>query len=241
MTDDIIDVLDGSIYRITLNRPERGNGVSDAMVAHLTDLIGSVNPEARVIVIKGAGDDFCIGRATSGPPPAMEALQLRRAHDVVFRAYGALRDSPIPVVAVVRGRALGFGCALAAVADITIAADTATFQIPEFAHGIMPTMVMSALIDRAPLKALMYQVYSCKIMDAERARAIGIASEVVPASELDAAESSFLASLVKAPRPAVLAVKEYALGASPIDISKAVDYARALHAVINTSSEMRSK
>lgn len=241
MTDDITDAMDGPVYRITLNRPERGNGMSDAMIVHLSDLVESAKPEARAIVIEGAGDDFCVGRASSGPPPAMEALQLRRAHDIVFRAYGALRNSPIPVIAIVRGRALGFGCALAAVADITIAADTATFQIPEFAHRIMPTMVMSALIDRVPLKALMYQVYSCKIMDAERARSIGIVSDIVPASDLKAAESTFLDALLKAPTPALLAVKEYALGASAIDISKAVDYARALHAVINTSSEMRTK
>ena len=73
-----------------------------------------------------------------------EALALRRTNDVVFQCYGAFRRSPVPIIAVVQGQALGFGCALAAAADVTIAADSATFQLPEVGHNIMPTMAMSA-------------------------------------------------------------------------------------------------
>lgn len=244
MNSDILVESQGEVLSITLNRPDLGNAASDEMAARLTEAIEGLDPNMRAVVLRGAGEDFCIGRAS--PPrakdaPPLEALQLRKAHDVVFRAYGAIRNSPVPVIALVRGRALGFGCAIAGVADITIAAADARFQIPEFAHNIMPTMVMSSLIDRVPLKSLMYQVYTAKEMSAERALAIGIVSEVAASAELDAVLDQTLASLLKAPRPALLAVKEYARGAQAIDIQKAVDYARALHAVVNTSSEMRRK
>jgi enoyl-CoA hydratase len=244
MNSDVIVKREGEVLSITLNRPDRGNAASDEMAVRLTEAVEQADPDIRAVVIRGAGEDFCVGRASPPRPkdaPAPEALQLRKAHDVVFRAYGAIRTSPVPVIALVQGRALGFGCAIAAVADITIAAADARFQVPEFAHNILPTMVMSSLIDRVPLKALMYQVYTTKEISAERALAIGIASEVVVSAELEAVLDQTLKSLLKAPRPALLAVKEYARGAQAIDIQKAVDYARSLHAVINTSSEMRRK
>jgi enoyl-CoA hydratase len=231
----------GAVYAITLNRPEAGNALPDAAIIRLGDLLEAVDSSVRVITLQGAGSDFCVGRQ---PPPgkapnAMEALELRRAHDVVFRAYGAVRNASVPVVAVVRGRALGFGLALASVADVTIAADDATFQIPEFAHNIMPTMVMSALIDRVPLKALTYRVYTAEPFGAEVALRMGAISEIAAAGQLDGVVEKLLARLLAAPAPALLAVKEYARNAQAIDINKAVNYARALHAVINTSSEMR--
>jgi enoyl-CoA hydratase len=242
MTDTIRAERKNGVYAITLNRPAAGNAVSDAMIVQLGDLLEAVDSTVRVITIEGAGADFCVGREPpppGAPPRQMEALELRRAHDIVFRTYGLVRHSRVPVVAKVRGRALGFGFALAAVADLTIAADTATFQIPEFSHNIMPTMVMSALIDRVPLKALMYRVYSATAFGAEEALKIGAISAIEPASQLDNAIETLLKQLLAAPTPALLAVKEFAHHAQAIDINKAVEYARALHAVINTSSEMQ--
>jgi enoyl-CoA hydratase len=190
MTDPIRAEHKGAVYAITLNRPEKANAVSDSMIVRLGDLLETVDSSVRVITIQGAGSDFCVGREP--PPPGaprkpMEALELRRAHDIVFRVYGLIRNARVPVIAAVRGRALGFGFALAAIADITIAADTATFQIPEFAHNIMPTMVMSALIDRVPLKALMHRVYAAEAFGADEALRIGAISDVTPASQLDGA------------------------------------------------------
>ncbi len=242
MTDAVQAEQKGAVYAITLNRPETGNAVSDAAIVRLGDLLEAVDPAVRVITLQGAGSDFCVGREP--PPPGaprkpMEALELRRAHDIVFRVYGLIRNARVPVVAVVRGRALGFGFALAAVADITIAADDATFQIPEFAHHIMPTMVMSALIDRVPLKALMHRVYTAATFDSDEALRIGAISEITSPGHLDGAVATLLERLLAAPTPALLAVKEFARNAQAIDMNKAVEYARALHAVINTSSEMR--
>jgi enoyl-CoA hydratase len=242
MSDDILIARQGDVCTITLNRPDTGNAVPDSMIVELGDAFANVEPDVRVIVLRGAGHDFCVGRA---PPPTkpgpMEALELRNAHDIVFRAYGLIRQAPQPVIAVVKGRALGFGFAVAAVADITIAADTAQFQIPEFAHNIMPTMVMSAIIDRVPLKALMQHVYETEPFGPERALAIGAISSIAPAGTLDEALDAMLKRMLAAPAPALFAVKEYARNAQPIDLNKAVEYARAFHAMINTSSEMRKK
>ena len=119
---DILSKQNGPILEITLNRPERGNGADDAMAIELTRLIENVLAGTACIVLRGAGADFCTGRVQSGPPPTGpgNAFAVRQFFEAVFKCYGAIRNSPVPVIAVVQGRALGFGCAIAAVADITM-------------------------------------------------------------------------------------------------------------------------
>ena len=241
MADQILTARKGPVLEITLNRPEIGNAASDAMAIELAKLLLSAGESAEIVVLRGAGEDFCVGRETMGkrPPGAPpEALELRRRNDVVFNCYGAFRRCEVPVIGVVKGRAFGFGCAIAAVCDITLAADTARFQVPEMQHNIMPTMVMSALVDRVPRKALTYLVWSTAIVTPARAREAGIVSEVFPAPELDGAVDALVAQIMKAPRPARVGCKDYARTALDMDVTGAVDFARSIHAVINSSSEM---
>jgi enoyl-CoA hydratase len=240
---DILSKQNGPVLEITLNRPEHGNGATDAMAVEVARLINEAPAEAQVILLRGAGSDFCIGRAAMGQQPnaPAEALDRKRAFDVIFNCYGAIRNSPIPVIAVVQGRALGFGCAVAAVADMTIASDTAQFQVPEMAHNILPTMVMSSFVDRVPRKAFMQLVYSTAVIDAQRALSFGIASDVVPAAQLEESVQKLTAAILKAPPPAIRGVKEYVRTAFSMHTEGAVDFARNIHAVINSSSEMRRK
>src|SRR5262249_49083905 len=159
--------------------------------------------------------DFCLGRAAMGrpagaPPTAPDTLDLRDANDdTVFKAYGAFRASRAPVLGVVKGKALGFGCALAAACDITIAADNAQVQLPERGHNIMPTMAMSSMVDRTLRKALNYLTWSTEMIDAQTALTYGIVSRVFPAAELDAKADALIATMAKAPKDATYAVKEY--------------------------------
>jgi enoyl-CoA hydratase len=244
MADQILTARKGPVLEITLNRPEIGNAASDAMAVELAKILLSAGESAEIVVLRGAGDDFCVGRETMGkrPPGAQpDALELRCRNDVVFNCYGAFRRCEIPVIGVVKGRAFGFGCAIAAVCDITLAADTAKFQVPEMAHNIMPTMVMSALVDRVPRKALTYLVWSTAIVTPARAREAGIVSEVFPAAELDGAVEALCEQIMRAPRPARVGCKDYARTALDMDVTGAIDYARSIHAVINSSSEMLPK
>ena len=244
MADQILTARKGPVLEITLNRPEIGNAASDAMAVELAKILLSAGESSEIVVLRGAGDDFCVGRETMGkrPPGAQpDALELRRRNDVVFNCYGAFRRCEIPVIGVVKGRAFGFGCAIAAVCDITLAADTAKFQVPEMAHNIMPTMVMSALVDRVPRKALTYLVWSTAVVTPARAREAGIVSEVFPAAELDQAVEALCEQIMRAPRPARVGCKDYARTALDMDVTGAIDYARSIHAVINSSSEMLPK
>jgi len=242
MSDFVVETADG-VLRVTINHPERGNEMSDDMAVELTRIIEGAAKTASVMVLRGAGDDFCIGRARGpgGPPPMNDALERRDVSDTIFNCYGAFRRASIPIVGAVKGRALGFGCALAALCDITIAAENAQFQAPEYAHNIMPTMVMSALVDRVSRKTMNYLIYSTEMLDAQRALIAGLVSQVVPEANLDEAVEKLCRNIVKAPRSATEAVKEYSNTAPDMSVPGAVEYARNLHATINSAIEARTK
>jgi enoyl-CoA hydratase len=241
MAEPLLKAKDGDITTITLNRPEAGNRQTDATWAQLTEMIYAAANEARLILLKGAGADFCLGReAMTQPAPVLEAYAMRERSETIFNLYGAFRNCKIPIIGVVQGRAVGLGCALAALCDITVASDKARFQLPEMAHRIMPTIAMSALVDRVPRKAATYLVYSTQEIDAQQALFFGLISTVVPANELDAAVDGLLERLKKTPAPALMAVKEYARSAFSMSTQAANDFARNLHATVNTFSGMRS-
>jgi enoyl-CoA hydratase len=241
MADDILVDIDGPVLNILLNRPEFGNGVTDEMAARLSELLLGAAKTSRLVVLRGAGADFCVGRAAGRPvAAATEALQRRRSTEVIFECYGAFRKTPVPIVSLVQGKAFGFGCGIAALSDITIATDQASFQLPEMSHRVLPTMIMSSLIDRVPRKALSHMVYTSSTIGPERALTFGLVGDVVPSESAEAALDVICKSILSAPAPATEGVKEYLRSAFGMDIHGAVDFARNLHATINSSSEMKA-
>jgi len=230
----------GDITTITLNRPEAGNRQTDATWAQVTQMFDDAAKESRAIVFKGAGEDFCLGREAMGQPaPVLEAYTVRDRSETIFNLYGAFRNAKVPIIGVVQGRAVGLGCALAALCDITIASDKARFQFPETAHRIMPTIAFSALVDRMPRKAATFMIYSAEEIDAHKALTFGIVSDVVPHGDLDTSVNRLVEHLQKMPLAAVLAVKEYARSAFGMSTPAATDFARNLHATVNSFSGMR--
>ena len=243
MADPVVMQKDGDIVTITLNRPEAGNRQTDATWAQVTQMFDDASKSSRLILFKGAGDDFCMGREAMGqaqPGPAPEAYAVRDRAETIFNLYGAFRNARVPVIGVVQGRAVGLGCALAALCDITIASDRARFSFPETAHRIMPTIAFSALVDRMPRKAATFMLYSAQEIDAHKALTFGLASNVVPASDLESAVGTLVEHLKKMPLAAVLALKEYARTAFGMSTQAATDFARNLHATVNSFSGMKS-
>jgi enoyl-CoA hydratase len=191
-------------------------------------------------VVSSVGPDFCTGRIRdAATPPAAEAYARRPEYDSIFNSYKSVRSAQVPVVGILRGRVMGYGTALAALCDVSFAADTATFNIPEITHNVMPTMVMSALYDRVNRNAILWMAYSAEFIDAKQAKDWGIVSQVVAQDKLDATAAGFLDVLLSRPRPAILGLKEYLRVAPRMDEQAAIDYARALHSMVNTSAAMK--
>jgi enoyl-CoA hydratase/carnithine racemase len=119
MSDFVQSVTAGGITTITLNRADCGNLVSNAMGAEIAGMIDAA-AGSRLIVLRGAGDDFCLGRdgaAMKAQGPLKTAIDVRRGNtEPALFVYSAFRRTTVPVLGVVQGRAIGFGCALAACA-----------------------------------------------------------------------------------------------------------------------------
>jgi enoyl-CoA hydratase/carnithine racemase len=230
MSNPIRCEVEGSVTKITLNRPEVGNRVTNEMGRQLAEMIAAAG-ESQLIVLRGAGGDFCVGRDLGPPPPGLPltALDVRRGNtEPVLALYGAFRRSPVPVLGVVTGRAIGLGCALAGLCDVTIASSDARFQLPEMQHDIPPCLVMFALLDRVPRKALTHFVYSTDEIDAATALSIGLVSRVVPGPRLEAEVGGFISTMTTRSPAAVRAVKEFLRSAPAMDAQGAADFASNL-------------
>ena len=235
MTDEVRIAARDGVLEIELYRPGQGNALTPAMAISIVDALGTLEPETRVVVLRGAGADFCTGRAPGSlPPPGSRAtaLDLRRSvSDPVLDFYAALREASVPVIAEIRGRAAGVGCAIAALADVAVAAETATFQVPEMNHDIAPTLVMDALCDRIPRAALARMVLTRDAVSANEAKAMGLIGAVAPAEGLAAEVERIVAQLARNSAPVVRGVKAFLSRAPEASFTTR----RELAALINAS------
>jgi len=231
--EQVIVRRSGDVLDIVLNRPEKGNylnaGIGDAIIATLANLEDSV----KLVRLSGNGPDFCAGRdspiPTLGPKPSAETIRKVVAAPPLA-LYDAVKAAPVPVVAVVRGKAVGAGCGLACVCDITLCADDAVFQIPEMERDIPPTLVMTALIDRVPVKTLSYMVFSRAPLSAQEALRDGLVQQVVPAVELDAEADKLVATMLGNSATSLRAVKQYLRQAPEMSAQAASGFAAHLAA-----------
>ncbi|WP_052402689.1 enoyl-CoA hydratase/isomerase family protein [Muricoccus aerilatus] len=172
-----------------------------------------IGEEVRLIRLRAEGRDFCRGRVSPTPPPGAPRPPLapmrREVAEAPLRVYGALRGAAVPVLAVVRGSAHGYGAALVAASDLAVAADTARFAVPEMERGIPPLLVLTAFAGRVGEKAAAHLALGRREMDATEALAAGLVGEVVPEAGLEAAAERLTRAALDAPAAATRAVKAY--------------------------------
>ena len=184
MSDTIRSAQDGDITTITIDKPDNGNRVTNAMAAELGAAIDGAG-QSKLVILRGAGDVFCLGRDM---PPGSEdgnAMDIRAGNtEPALELFAKFQRCPATIIGVVRGKAVGMGCAMAALCDITLAADDASFQVPEMHRDLPPTLVMWALADRIPRKAAAHMVYSQDPIDATTALTLGLVSRVIPAADI---------------------------------------------------------
>ena len=237
---DMIFSRDGEIAQIVFNRPENGNMLTIDMVNRLAAQVTEAgrDPGVKAILLAANGDDFCLGRDPSGAPEQAPktAVEMRDAlTSPILGIYAAVRGAEIPVVAAVQGLANGFGCAMAAVCDVTIAADNSRFALPEMSHDLPPTLAMCAHIDRTMTKSIGWLVYSTGQIDAETARNLGFVSQIVASDQLKSETDKFLSGLIERSRVALATCKTYLANARLMETDKAADYAGNLLSVVMSS------
>jgi enoyl-CoA hydratase len=228
----------GDASHITLSRPENGNLISNPMAEDLIRMLKASEKTSKLIIFRGAGRDFCVGRE-GGRPPAdqkLTALEFREyTTEPALRLYAAFRECKIPIIGVVQGRALGVGCSLAALCDMTLASDQSSYSFPEMTHDLPPTLAMSALLGKVSPKVISYMVYSTDEIDAAEAKDIGIISRVVAAQDLEVEVTRISEFMLGRTMPSLIAVKEYLRSAPSMDSTAFSDFASNLLANVLAS------
>ena len=199
MSGTIIYEKTDGIARLTLNRPAVLNALNLEMRDELWDALGAFrdDPDARVLILRGAGKAFSAGADISdfGTAPSLtEARRARRERDV----WDLLLHLPKPTIAAVHGYALGAGCEMALLCDLRIAADDANFGLPEVSLGYIPSAGGTQTLPRTvPPGAAMQMILSGDPIDAEEAYRLRLVHRVVPRDELDAAASDWARTLAE--------------------------------------------
>ncbi len=152
--DGLLVTHEGGVLRLTLDRPTRRNAITDDIVHALTDIIEVAGNDdaARVIVLDATGDHFCSGfdlslRGTTDDKPRIGATQ-RQMRGHVNRLIPTMLETQTPIVAAVRGYAIGLGLNLVLAADFAVVADDARLRAPFTTMGFTPDSGASWLIPR---------------------------------------------------------------------------------------------
>lgn len=229
---------DGAVATITLDRPAEGNLLPVDGVRELTAAFRAAGAsDAKVIVVRGNGSDFCRGRDPKGGPPSPTAMTMRvNVCEPILDAYDAMANARQPIIGVVQGAAHGFGAAIAGACDLTIAHDTARFRLPEMEKDLPPTLAVSALLPRVPRKALAWMVYSMDELDAATALQIGMVSKVVPSAQVEGEVAKLLATMTARSPEALVAMKDFLRAAPYMEPRGMADYAANLLASVLSSA-----
>ncbi|MFQ6141621.1 enoyl-CoA hydratase/isomerase family protein [Streptomyces seoulensis] len=193
----------GPVLSIELNTPEQGNAVTDTMLDELLTVLDAQDPDVRVVVLGGAGEDFCLGGDRTefaeqlAEDPTGGGIRVSGAK--ARRVCEALSANPAVTIARVQGKAIGAGLALALACDLRVGAETATFRLPELALGL-PTAwggLLPRLLNEVGAARVRELVLTCRAFGAAEARELSVLQNVVPEAELDAAVRAWAAPVVR--------------------------------------------
>jgi len=176
------------VVRLTLNRPERRNALSEALLTELGAALERIAADrsARVVVLGAAGPVFCPGHDLSEMVGRSEA-DYQTLFARCSRVMQQIRQLPQPVIARVQGLATAAGCQLVATCDLAVAVEEAQFATPGVKIGLFCTTPMVPLVRSVPRKVALEMLLTGNPITAQRALAVGLVNRVVGADQLDAA------------------------------------------------------
>jgi len=196
------------VARLTINRPQRRNSLSWGVVGQLRERVAQAkaDPDARVLVLTGAGDKaFCAGADLSGMAAGAGHLDLHEARGELAALFDDLWSSGMPTIARVRGYALGGGFGLALACDLVVAAADAQFGTPEINVGVWPYIITVPLVRSMPPKKALELMMTGRRVGAEEGERLGFVTRSVPVDGLDDAVDELAAQLASK-SPAIMAL-----------------------------------
>lgn len=241
----ILFTTEGGVARITLNRPGKRNALNAELVAELKDALNaaSAGGSVRVIVLAGAGKDFCAGAdlAALQSIAAASVNENLRDAESLMELFLIMRNAPKPIVAAVRGRALAGGCGLATACDLVLASKTAQFGYPEVKIGFVPAMVMAILRRNIGEKRAFELITRGEVIGAERAAELGLVNQVFEDQDFEQSAEAYLAVFTKLSASAVSLSKQLLYGMDTLDFASALRQGATINTIARFTPDCRSE
>jgi methylglutaconyl-CoA hydratase len=195
----------GPVVQAELHSPQTGNTLTSTALDELLAVLGTIreDPGIRVLVLSGAGEDFCVGfdrtefEAAMATDPSGAALRVTA--DKARRVCEALETAGVVTIARLHGRVIGAGLALAVFCDLRVGTDTCRFRMPELALGLPPAWggALARLMAEVGAARIREIVLTCDTFDAATAHSLSLLHKVVPAWHLDEAVDAWIRPLLR--------------------------------------------
>jgi methylglutaconyl-CoA hydratase len=223
---------------LTLNRPERRNSLT---VELLNELIAAINvasdqPEERVVILRGAGAAFCTGLDLK------EAADQTKAHataEMVAKTLVAIAETRLVTIAAVHGAAVAGGAGIMSACDFVVAAEKTKIGYPEARRGLVAGLVMTFLRRQVGERNLRELVLGGELIDAERAREIGLVNRVVARDDVMNEAQKFAESVLQGAPTAIAQTKRLIEELWSTSVKQDVDRALKHHMQARESDEAR--
>jgi isohexenylglutaconyl-CoA hydratase len=223
---------DGAVARLTLNRPDRRNALTHAMMLELEDAFGRIRDDqsCRALVLRGAGGHFCAG----GDLEAMADMPARPADGAAdplvpaYRQFGAalqaLNTLPQATVAIIEGSAVGGGFGMACCSDVVILHESARFGMPEPKVGFIPSQIIPFVVRRVGEGPARDLAVTGRVIDAAEARRLGIGSHLCAGTaDINRALKAVLDDILRLEPQALATVKRLVLACATAEDGAVLD------------------
>lgn len=237
-----LDVDGSAVATLLLNNPARHNALTPEDRFEAARMVSQLrfDTAVRAVLVRGSGKSFCagadVGRMGEDDLFASRARMQRGAHALIR----ALTELEKPVIAAVRGYALGMGWSIALAADLVLASDTARFSTIFVKRGLAPDSGAIHLLARhiGVLRAKDL-VFRPRMINAEQARELGLVTEVVPDGQLDAAAASLAADMATGPTRALGFAKQLFSAAADSSLDRFLEIEALVQPQLNQSGDFR--
>ena len=234
----LVETQSPQITVITLNRPERRNALTLEL---LTDLCAAINaasqqPEQRILILRGAGAAFCTGLDLK------EAADQNKAHataEMVANTLISISQTRLVTIAAVHGAAVAGGAGIMSACDLVVAAEKTKIGYPEVRRGLVAGLVMTFLRRQVGERNMRELLYTAELIDAARAKEIGLVNRVVAPEEVMNEVQKFAVSVLQGAPGALAQTKRLVEDLWWHSVKEDVDIALKYHMEARKSDEAR--
>ena len=236
--------LDRGVLTLTLNRPDKRNALSGALIDALATGIADAELDAnvRVVCLRGAGKDFCAGADLRELLDSADHSLAENEADALRlgRLFLALRALPKPVVAVIQGRALAGGAGLATACDLVVAAESASIGYPEIRRGFVPAMVTTMLRRLVGERVAFDLIATGRVLSASEALELGLVSRVVQEPALQDEATKVLAGLAETSSTALALSKQLLYEQDGLSFAQGIALGARVNAAARATPDFKS-